>query len=77
MTTQLPGDDKDSHDSAEGSMKQIVEYIRSYIKALLRKIDVQTTEHSRHETVRQGGRSLRAERGGNDEDRGLVPAPMA
>ena len=43
-------------------MKQIVEYIRSYIKALLGKIDVQIAEHPRHETVRQGGRSLRAER---------------
>ena len=47
-------------------MKQIVEYIRSYIKALLRKVDVQFAEHPRHETVhesiRQGGRPLRAER---------------
>jgi hypothetical protein len=43
-------------------MKQIVKYLRSYIKALLRKMDVQVAEHPRHETVRQGGRPLRAER---------------
>ncbi len=43
-------------------MKQIVEYVRSYIKALLRKMDVQIAEPPREETVRRGGRSLRDER---------------
>ena len=43
-------------------MKQIVEDIRSYIKGLLRKMGVQIAEHPRHETVRQAGRSFRAER---------------
>ena len=43
-------------------MKQIIEYIRSYTKALLRKMGVQIAEHPRHETVRQGERPLRAER---------------
>jgi hypothetical protein len=43
-------------------MKQIVEYIRSYSEALLRKMGVQAAEHHRHETVRRGGRPLRAER---------------
>ena len=43
-------------------MKQIVEYVRSYIKTLLRKMDVQVPELPRDETVRRGGRSLRDER---------------
>jgi len=43
-------------------MKQIIEYIRSYSKALLRKMGVQVAEQPRHETVRRGGRSFRAER---------------
>ncbi len=43
-------------------MKQIVEYIRSYIKTLLRKMDVQVAENPRHETAQQGGRPLRSER---------------
>ena len=43
-------------------MKQIIEYVRSYSKALLRKMGVYVAEHPRHETVSRGGRSLRAER---------------
>jgi hypothetical protein len=43
-------------------MKQIVEYIRSYSEALLRKMVVQLAEHPRHETVRRGGRPFRSER---------------
>lgn len=43
-------------------MKQIIEYIRSYSKALLLKMGVLVAEHPRHETVRRGGRPLRAER---------------
>jgi hypothetical protein len=43
-------------------MKQIIEYIRSYSKALLRKMGVQVAEQPRHETVRRGRRSFRAER---------------
>jgi hypothetical protein len=43
-------------------MKQIVEYIRSYFKTLLRKMDVQVAENPRHETVRHDGSSSRAER---------------
>lgn len=43
-------------------MKQIVEYIRSYIKALLRKMDVQIAEPPRDQTVRRVERSLRDER---------------
>jgi len=43
-------------------MKQIIEYIRSCSKALLRKMGVYVAEHPRHETVSRGGRSLRAER---------------
>jgi hypothetical protein len=43
-------------------MKQLVEYIRSYSKALLRKMGVHVAEHPRHETVQRGGRPLRAER---------------
>ena len=42
-------------------MKQIVEYIRSYSEALLQKMGVQAAAHPRHETVRRGGRPLRAE----------------
>ena len=56
------GDDKGPRDSGEESMKQIIEYIRSYSKALLRKMGVYVAEHPRHETVRRGGRPLRAER---------------
>jgi hypothetical protein len=43
-------------------MKQVIEYIRSYSKALLRKMGAHVAEHPRHEAVRQGGRPLRAER---------------
>jgi len=43
-------------------MKQLVEYIRSYSKALLRKMGGHVAEHPRHETVQRGGRPLRAER---------------
>jgi hypothetical protein len=43
-------------------MKQIIEYIRSYSKALLRKMGMQVAEPPRHETGRQGGKPLRAER---------------
>lgn len=43
-------------------MKRIVEYIRSYSQALLRKMGVLVAEPPRHETVRRGGRPLRAER---------------
>jgi len=39
-------------------MKQIIEYIRSYSKALLRKIGCRCGATS-SETVRRGGRSLR------------------
>ena len=43
-------------------MKWIVEYIRSYSQALLRKMGVVVAAPPRHETVRQGERPLRAER---------------
>ena len=43
-------------------MKQLVEYIGSYSKALLRKMGVHVAEHPSHESVRRGGRPLRAER---------------
>ena len=43
-------------------MKQLVEYIRSYSKALLRKMGAHVAEHARHETVQLGERPLRAER---------------
>ena len=43
-------------------MKQIIEYIRSFSKALLRKMGVHVAEHPRHETVQRGERPLRAER---------------
>ena len=43
-------------------MRPIVEYIRSCTKALLRKMGVQGTESSRHETVRRSRRSPQAER---------------
>ena len=43
-------------------MKQIVASIRSYSKALLRKMGVQVAEHPRSETVRLGGRLLPSER---------------
>ena len=43
-------------------MTQIVEYVRSYCQALLRKMGVQVAAHSRHETVRRGGRPIRDER---------------
>jgi len=36
--------------------------IRSYIRALLRKLGVQVAEHPRDETVRRGGRPVQAER---------------
>jgi len=36
--------------------------IRSYIRALLRKLGVQVAEHPRNETVRRGGRPVQAER---------------
>ena len=56
------GDDKGPRDGGEDSMKQIIEYIRSYSKALLQKMGAHVAEHPRHETVRRGGRSFRAER---------------
>ncbi len=40
----------------------MVEDIRSYIKALLRKMGLRIAEHPRHESVRQDGRPLRSER---------------
>ena len=43
-------------------MKQLVEYIRSYSKALLRIMGVHAAEHPRHETVWRGVKPLRAER---------------
>ncbi|HYR60025.1 MAG TPA: hypothetical protein VEM37_01595 [Nitrospiraceae bacterium] len=43
-------------------MKQFIEWMLSYSKALLRKMGVLVAEHPRHETVRRGGRPLRAER---------------
>ena len=43
-------------------MKQIVEYIRSYSKALLRKIGVHATESPRQETAWHGVKPLRVER---------------
>jgi hypothetical protein len=43
-------------------VKQIIEYIRSYSKALLRKMGMQVAEPPRHETVRRGGKPLRDER---------------
>ncbi|MBI3807862.1 MAG: PilZ domain-containing protein [Nitrospirae bacterium] len=43
-------------------MKQIIEYIRSYSKALLRKIGVQVAEHPRSETVWRSGSLIEAER---------------
>ena len=43
-------------------MKQFIEYIQSYSKALLRKMGVHVAEHPRHETVQRGERLLRAER---------------
>lgn len=43
-------------------MKQLVGYIGSYSKALLRKMGVHVAEHPRHETVQRGERPLRAER---------------
>lgn len=43
-------------------MKQLVEYIRSYSKALLQKMGVHVAEDPRQETVRRGERPLWAER---------------
>jgi hypothetical protein len=43
-------------------MKQIIECMLSYSKALLQKMGVQVAERSRHETVRRGGRPIRDER---------------
>ena len=43
-------------------MKQLVGYIGSYSKALLRKMGVHVAEHPRHETVQRGERPLRTER---------------
>ena len=43
-------------------MKQIVEYIRSYSKALLRKMGAHVAEQPRHETVPRVGTPLRDER---------------
>lgn len=39
-------------------MKQIIEYIRSYSKALLKKMGVQVAEHPRHKTVQRGVEDL-------------------
>ena len=43
-------------------MKQIIEYIRSYSKALLRKMGAHVAEHPGHQTVQRGERPLREER---------------
>lgn len=43
-------------------MKQIVESIRLFCQALLRKMGVQIAEHPRHETLWPGDRPLQAER---------------
>ena len=43
-------------------MKEIVEYLWSCSKALLRKMGFQVMEHPPHETVRQAGRLPRSER---------------
>ena len=44
-------------------MKQFIEWMLSYSKALLRKkMGVYVAEHPRHETARQSERSFRAER---------------
>lgn len=43
-------------------MKQIIEYIRSYSKALQQKMGAHVAEHPRHETIQRGERPLRAER---------------
>ena len=43
-------------------MKQLVEYIRSYSKALLRTMGVHVAEQTRHETVQRGEKPLRVER---------------
>jgi hypothetical protein len=56
------GTTKDLVDGEGDSMKQIIEYIRSYSKALLQKIGVQVAEHPRRKAVQRGGRPLRAER---------------
>jgi hypothetical protein len=55
-------DDKGSRDGGEDSLKQIVEYIRSYSKALLQKMGVLVAEHSYTETVRRRGRPVRTKR---------------
>lgn len=43
-------------------MKQIIEYIRSHGKVLLRKMGMRDAEHSGHEAIRHGKRALRVER---------------
>lgn len=43
-------------------MKQIVEYVRLYSKALLRKIGVQVAERPRPETVQRSAKPVRSER---------------
>jgi hypothetical protein len=69
------GDDKGPRDGGKNSMKQIVEYIRSYSKALLHKMGVQVAEHPSHETVRRDGRPLRTER--RRETRSPMISPCA
>ena len=54
-------------------MKQIIEYIRSYSKALLQKMGVQVAEHPRHKTVQRGGSLFGPNVGGKHEAR-IVPA---
>lgn len=58
----VTGDEIGPCDGGEDSLKQIIEYIRSYSKALLRKIGVQVAEHSRSETVWRSGGPIEAER---------------
>src|SRR6185295_11971711 len=53
---------KGFRDGGEDSKKRIVEDIRSYIKALLRKMGLLVAEHPRDETARQRERTLRSER---------------
>ena len=55
-------DDKGPCGGGEDSMKQLVEYIRSYGKALLRKMGAHVAQHPRHETVQRVVKPLRAER---------------
>lgn len=55
-------DGKDIRNSGAESMKQIVEYIRSCTKALLRKMGMPVAERPRYQTARRSGRPPRTER---------------